>query len=328
MVSPHVWAQHAASGVALDAAGLIALAELKIILRRTAISGTATFVDALVLCPGIHGQQDATSLNGGEYPMTANITTNYVFRVENQATVAYLQSVGKTGHLTSLLVSPVLQPNLRFQRIVQLIGPPSAQATYFATVITTISAFSFVVVIKDYWTMGIFLMLIVARLLNVVIIHGRRDANWHGTKESGQDRWISMRGYVDDLKAVTSGQWLRELNTAESLMEGLAIVLVYLSAALASNGTQVGKVVILVLFMANAGLLTTSNGLIKSLYMKDRVVSLSGLRKPYSRRLDLAHELLHRAPEKDWALKLGLVNSVDGFLDLERSEKTVSAVQT
>ena len=65
-----------------DAAGLIALADLDTIARRTVLTGTAVYLDALVLCPGTHRQQTASELNGGELPPTAALTTGYVFRVK------------------------------------------------------------------------------------------------------------------------------------------------------------------------------------------------------------------------------------------------------
>lgn len=100
---------NAVPSISLDAAGLIALADLDTIARRTALLGTAPLVDAFLLCPGIHRQQKALDLNQAELPPTAAMTTGYVFRVENQATVAYLQRVGVTGQLTTLTVSPRIQ---------------------------------------------------------------------------------------------------------------------------------------------------------------------------------------------------------------------------
>jgi len=88
----------------LDAAGLIALADLNTIAYRTVLSGSANFLDALVLCPGIHRQQKASDLNKGKFPAAAALTTGYIFRIENQATVAYLQTVGTTGQLQSLVI--------------------------------------------------------------------------------------------------------------------------------------------------------------------------------------------------------------------------------
>jgi len=74
--------------VSLDAAGLVALADLSTVARRTALTGTSSLLDAFVLCPGLHRQQEAPELNGGEYPACAAMTTGYVFRVENPATVS------------------------------------------------------------------------------------------------------------------------------------------------------------------------------------------------------------------------------------------------
>ena len=87
-----------------DAAGLIAFTDLETIPRRTALLGMVPWVDALILCPGIHRQQKAPDLSKAELPPTAAMTTGYVFRFENQATVAYLQRIGITGQLVNLRV--------------------------------------------------------------------------------------------------------------------------------------------------------------------------------------------------------------------------------
>ena len=79
------------STVSLDAAGLVALADLTTIGIRMALTGTSALLDVFVLCPGIHRQQAAPELHGGEYPACGAMTTGYVFRVENPATVLYLQ---------------------------------------------------------------------------------------------------------------------------------------------------------------------------------------------------------------------------------------------
>ncbi|KAI5796165.1 hypothetical protein FPQ18DRAFT_326987 [Pyronema domesticum] len=42
------------SGISLDAAGLVALADLNTIAQRTAIVGSASLLDCLVLAPGIY----------------------------------------------------------------------------------------------------------------------------------------------------------------------------------------------------------------------------------------------------------------------------------
>ena len=89
-----------------------------------------------------------------------------------------------------------------------------------------------------------------ARLLNVVIIKRRSRMGWKGAPEPGvsgdllvllsQDRWVCMRGLVDDLKALTSGQWLRNETSVEGFAMSFATLLVFVSAALAGNVSTIG----------------------------------------------------------------------------------------
>ncbi|EXJ63864.1 hypothetical protein A1O7_00199 [Cladophialophora yegresii CBS 114405] len=57
------------------------------------------FTSTLTLCLGLQTPLGPTTLNGGEYPACAALTTGYVFRVENAATVAFLQKMTRTGCL-------------------------------------------------------------------------------------------------------------------------------------------------------------------------------------------------------------------------------------
>lgn len=331
MASLPAWARNAASNVTLDAAGLIALAELKTIPRRTALTGSASLCDTLILCPGVHRQQTATTLNGGENPITANMTSGYVFRIENPATVAYLQSVGMTGHLTTLEVREDMHRFRKFRLFFYLPGPFLANVFYSAAAVLTLFSLVFLIILHDFWLLTLFLLLMLARFLNVIVTRRRCDAEWHGASEPGngqllvllsQDRWIQIKGRTDDLKAVTSGEWLREMTFIEEALEGCAIVIVYLCAALASNGTQVGKFLIIILFLVNAGLLKLSNGSMDSLHMKDRVLKTTGRPKKYKRRLHLAHELIEASGRKDWAIKMGMIveNPVNTDDKKERNE--------
>lgn len=317
MLAAEQWAKNVTPKIALDAAGLIALAELPTLARRTAATGSAALSDVLVLCPGIHRQQNATSLNGGEYPITANMTSGYVFRTENQGTVAFFQRVGKPGQLTTLKVVKDARRSRRTKAILDMSGPMSSILLYMSTVLLTVCSLVVLGFIQDYWGLGIFGMLMLARLMNVFVVWRRNERGWCGAREPGktgdllvllsQDRWIRVQGLVDDLKALTSGQWLRETTFFEASLEGCSIVLVYLCAALASNATQVGKIIILVLFMLNAGLLTLSNELMDSLYMKDLVVTRGEVTR-YVRRLDMADQLMKESGNRNWAVKIGLVN--------------------
>lgn len=312
----------------LDAAGVVALADLTTIATRTALSGTSVLMDMFVLCPGLHRQQEATALNGGEYPAAAAMTTGYIFRIENPATVNYLQKVGKTGSLTTLTVSGVSDgKDSKFRQwtssiIPRLIGHKDtitfpAIIPYFFAAWLTIIFIGLLIWWEDWWGVSVLSILIFARLLNVIVVRHRSRPEWKGAREPGvegdllillsQDRWIRMVGMVDDLKAVTSGQWMREMSFTEGSISALATVLVYLDAALASNVTQRGKICLMALLISSAGLLAVTNFQTEILQMHGRSIRMTGKRKEYQRRLYLAEELIHESGRRDWAVRLGMV---------------------
>jgi hypothetical protein len=74
--------KHFIARIALDTAGLVALADLSTIKQRTTLTGSASIFDTLFLALGIHMQQEASGVNGGEHPTTGAMTTGYVFRVK------------------------------------------------------------------------------------------------------------------------------------------------------------------------------------------------------------------------------------------------------
>ncbi|KAH9911197.1 uncharacterized protein B0H18DRAFT_1171057 [Fomitopsis serialis] len=236
------------TGISLDSAGLIALADLSTISERTALIGTSWYIDMLFLAPGIHTQQKASEVNKGELPAAAAMHSGYVFRIENQAMVFYLQRIGEPGHLADVRVKPV-RPSDRI--------PPRhwvALLLYTTGVAMTITCFVVLGWMEDYWAVGVLGMLVLARALNVVVFRRRAVPGWKGQKEPGvqgdllvllsQDRWVRLRGTVDDIKLVTSGQWVRELDPMESVATGVATLLVYCAAALAANTATVGALFI------------------------------------------------------------------------------------
>ena len=80
-----------------------------------------------------------------------------------------------------------------------------------------------------------------ARFLLYCTTSRRLLKGWHGQSEPGvqgdllvllsQDRWVRIQGPGDDLKAVTSGAWMRDASTIEGWMEAWAKVCVYASVA-------------------------------------------------------------------------------------------------
>ncbi|EEP82650.1 predicted protein [Uncinocarpus reesii 1704] len=313
--------------LSLDAAGLVALADIATLQERTALMGRSQLLDALVVCPGIHRQQMATSLNGGEYPVCGSLTDDYVFRVENPATVFFLQKVSRSGHLTPLWVSlnPAGNKWYKFLGLGQFTDTISA-ILYFTAVTLAVGVIIVLALSRDWWGLSVILLLVVARFINILVIHRRSVPGWFGVKEEGrsgdllillsQDRWVRLRGAVDDLKAVTAGQWMRDPQLAENWISAVATVIVYLDAALASNASQLAKILILALLIISVGLLAVVNSRTDSLQMHGRIIKLDGEPKSYERRLKLAEELIRETGRRGWALRMGMV------VDDEKCQKT------
>lgn len=203
----------------------MALADLSTGAKRTALTGIAALSDVLVICPALHRQQAAPELNLGEYPACGSLTTGYVFRVENPATVLFLQKVSRTGTLTQVVVSRWDNKSRFWPRLlsaVSIFQTASFTSTlaYLAAVSLTVVAIVLLALARELWGLGVLSVLMLARLLNTCVIRRRCESGWHGQEEPGvegdllillsQDRWVRMKGSVDDLKAVTSGAWLRE----------------------------------------------------------------------------------------------------------------------
>ncbi|CCX31562.1 Similar to conserved hypothetical protein [Ajellomyces capsulatus NAm1]; acc. no. XP_001537253 [Pyronema omphalodes CBS 100304] len=303
------------SGISLDAAGLVALADLNTIAQRTAIVGSASLLDCLVLAPGIDRHQAASEINLGEQPATAALTTGYVFRVENQATVRFLQRIGETGKPITVKVSRESSKGI-FSRYC-LKGGILTSILFLVSPFITLVAIALMAVFQDWRGLGVIMVLIVARLINVIVIRRRSQPGWRGKLEPGeygnllvlvsQDRWIRIKGLVDDLKMVTSGQWLRNTTSREGFAVAFATLLVYATAALAGNASKNGSITILFLLLVSISLLGLSNEVTRSFHMHGCVLKVRGPAVVYVRRLELAEELIKSSKRKDWALGLGMI---------------------
>ncbi|KAF7797679.1 hypothetical protein EIP86_011084 [Pleurotus ostreatoroseus] len=304
------------SGLSLDAAGLVALADLSTIKQRTALTGSASYWDLLFLAPGIHTQQEAGNVNEGELPACGAMTTGYVFRVENQATVSYLQRIGRPGCLATVEVEerPMNSPFSIFS-----VGGYVPSLLYLIGISLTLVSLAILGAIHDFWAVGVLLMLLTSRAINTIVIKRRTQLGWKGMPEPGvkgdlmillsQDRWVRMRGWVDDLKAVTSGQWLRDQTTMENFASAFATLLVYVSAALAPNASTIGSLFIGVLLLVSVALLGVCNSMTEDLQMFGRRVHVTVQPKQYKRRLDMAEEIIKEVGTKHWAIAMGIIKA-------------------
>ncbi|PBK68172.1 hypothetical protein ARMSODRAFT_976034 [Armillaria solidipes] len=338
------------SGITLQSAGLVALADLSTVAVRTALTGTASWLDILVLAPGMHQQQSADEINRGEFPQTGSLTKGYVFRVENPATVNYLQRIGRTGYLVTAVVEP--KPRSGTLKIPFLKGidlSPQNQPFYIAGVsvallyllcpILTIVVFAFVGSIRDWWALAVLGMLVLSRTINVIVIKRRvsDSKNWKGADEKpdkddllvvlSQDRWVRLHGDLSAIKQVTAGQWLRDEDRAESLAVGFATLLVYAAAALAGNASTVGSLLIALLLLFSVALLALCNSFTHGMQMYDCVVrEKKGEEKFYKRRMDMVEELILKfnsaSGQGEWAVGMGLIkrDEMEGILGLNKQE--------
>lgn len=305
--------------VTLDAAGLVAIAEITAVAQRTVLTGTSIYSDSLILCPGLHRQQSAPELNGGEFPAVAAMTSGYVFRVENPATASFLQRHGLTGHLVTLEVLPI-DGKRTFSWKAKDLAP---HIIYWLSAALSPAVLAFFLYIREWWGVFCLLVLMFARLCNVFVIRRRsRDVGWKGASEPGVrgdllilmsgDCWIRMQGAVDDLKAVTSGKWWRERTMAEDCLTALATVLVYVNTALVSNIRTFNQIILLTMFVLSAALLFLANITTRAMHMYGRRIQVKGNPKKYYRRRDMAEELIAESGRKDWARRLGLIVEGDG----------------
>ena len=291
----------------------------------TALAGRPTWLDSLMFCLGMQAALTPPSLNEGEYPAVAAMTTGYVFRVENQATVMYLQRIGRTGHLTTLDVSPVAARAKRPRYL-----PGWYTIMYLPLIVPAHALFIHAPLAFDKFFLGSTLLLLVSRLLSVASLRARTVPSWHGEAEPGvkgdllillsEDRWVRMKGAVDDLKAVTSGSWLSrpQYPMLCDFAEWMSRALAYIAVVALADATDRGKVVLVLFTFVAHGMLAVHNALIKELVMNDRRVKISqepGSVKEYPRRLVMARDLVREMGRFDFAIRLGMINPDDPHLN-------------
>ncbi|KAK5175334.1 uncharacterized protein LTR77_000472 [Saxophila tyrrhenica] len=306
-------------GISSNAAGLVYLAILHTVPLRSALTGTSSLLDALIICPGAYREHDAPSLNRGEYPACAAMTTGFVFRVENEATVLQLQRFGKPGHLTTLTVqSGSKGPSAgTWHACFFEAMRDTATLCYAATLAMTVCATLMLVHLEELQALLWLAVTILTRLVSVVIFRRRAQPGWKGIVEPGakgdllvllsQDRWIRLRGLVDDIKAVTSGQWLRDMTPLESSAVSATTLVVWLSAGFSTTAGKDGQVVLLALLFCSAGMLGLANLSTRVSCMYGRQLQSKDSPERFERRLDLAEQLIQETGRQDWALRLGMI---------------------
>ena len=235
--------------------------------------------------------------------------------------VLFLQKVGRTGHITTLNVASADSRAGALHKVLRTLYDPDnatviSMVSYLLAVALTATILILLALLEDWWALAVMVMLSFARLLNIYLVRHRATVGWKGASEPGeqgdllillsQDRWLRMRGAVDDLKAVASGEWLREPTMFESSLVAFATLLVYLDAALAGNASLEGKVLLIILLFSSAALLGIANEYTDVLKMHGRLIRVEGVPKAYKRRLDLAEALVKETGRDDWVVRMGM----------------------
>ncbi len=201
------WTSTPIPNLSLSAGGLLALADLNTIAQRTAIKGGSSWLDALVLAPGLHYQQAADALEQESVPslaaelgLTAAIETKadgtelrrYV--INNIAMVNYLKRIwgnSEKGGVITLNVGMAREGEEMEQVAKRLSAKLYRQGVsaadwndgveldwlshvlYLMSPLLTISAVTFMVLLADWWGCGFIIALMVSRILNIWTIKQR-----------------------------------------------------------------------------------------------------------------------------------------------------------
>ncbi|KAL6240330.1 hypothetical protein RBB50_012768 [Rhinocladiella similis] len=277
---------------------------------HTALNGRPRYLDCFLFCLGMQIPLLLDTLNVGEYPVCAAMTTGEVFRLENQATVMFLQKVLRTGHLVTLEVghgSPAQKP----------------RPLMYAPVMALVAAFLFHGTINPY-LLGTVLILLLSRLLSIASLRARTWRPQQGATAPDvqgdllillpEDGWIRLKGAVDDLKAVTSGIWLSRRPRHPRLIDitdWTARLLVYVAVVVLANASDRAKLLMILCTFMGHGSLVLVNSQAQELVMHEPTMKISALPggvKKYSRRSEMVGELVREVGRSDFAVRLGMMN--------------------
>lgn len=292
------WPKTPLPGVEISYSGLLVLADLSTIAKRTALTGTATWMDVLLLAPGIAYQQRAESLgtsNVGKPPDVTNLNTGAVSKVTNTATVHYLQRIGDKGRPVVLDVGgshPAISRPVGLGqrgRIFQSEVPSAFRLStllYIGGPVMTIVAMILMILTQDWWGLSLILLLMLSRAINVWIIRQRtkevpetpktENAHENWWIVLGDNRSICLRGLAHDLAAITTGEWMRAKTIIEGYLEAMAKLIVFMVGILSGNVYQTGDIIFIILLLSSAGLLALSNAHTSTFNMNGRMAEVTG----------------------------------------------------
>lgn len=187
------WTTEPIPGVSLSAGGLLALADLSTIAQRTAIAGGSSWLDSIVLVPGLHYNQAADQLTrdtpAGLLSAVETLQNgqSVTFPVRNAATANYIRRIARPGQTVTLDVGCLPNARSRFRLKRSSSGKHAtlyadddmpdlgwvSHALYLASPVLTLVAFAFMLVLRDWWSLASLVGLMLARVLNIWVIKQR-----------------------------------------------------------------------------------------------------------------------------------------------------------
>ncbi|KAJ4126002.1 hypothetical protein NW765_001780 [Fusarium oxysporum] len=301
------WSTTPLPNITLSASGLLALADLRTISRRTALTGGASWIDSLVLAPGLHYQQACDDLEReapiGLIALSTQTLDQMQYAVKNTMTASYLKSLVKDGAENIITLDVGLDTPWDVVKIVgKVIRKPRisdeedddedhedwaslsdvdwlSHLLYLVSPLITSTSIAFMVIFEDWWGLAILLTLISSRILNIWAIKQRMTHSEPSPQESYHDR-IHRRSWRRTQRAST---WSRCRLTGScysclaayavnsgGYLEAAAKLMVYMSAALGGNMTQAGAIVLIGLLLTSAALLGLSNAHARGFRMHGR----------------------------------------------------------
>ncbi|KAM0432213.1 hypothetical protein ACHAPT_004749 [Fusarium lateritium] len=301
------WTTTPIPSLVLSASGLLALADLRTISRRTALVGGASWVDALVLAPGLHYQQACEDLEReapvGLIALPAEALGSVRYAVKNAVTASYLMALcsqGPEGIVTLDVgldmpwkVAKAFKKVFKRRRIADEEDEDDdhddwdslsdvdwlSHLLYLFSPFLTVSSLTFMILFEDWWGLSILLTLITSRTLNIWAIKHRTQSPGHTPHDHrvteyivdlGGGHAVRLRGPDADLQALVTHAWLRAQSHIDGYLEAAAKLMVYLTAALGGNMTQAGSIVLVGLLLISAALLGLSNAHARGIRMHGR----------------------------------------------------------
>ncbi|KAJ4218923.1 hypothetical protein NW759_008076 [Fusarium solani] len=290
------WTTTPLPGIVLSASGLLALADLRTISRRTALVGGASWVDALVLAPGLHYQQACDDFEReapiGLVALPVEAFNGVRYAVKNSITASYLVALCSQSPEGIVTLDVGLDMPWRVAKAFKKLFKKRkledeedenednddwdalpdvdwlSHLLYLVSPLLTVSSLTFMILFEDWWGLAILLTLITSRILNVWAIKHRTQSPGHTPHDHrvteyivdlGGGHAVRLRGPDADLQALVTHAWLRAQSHIDGYLEAIAKLLVYLTAALGGNMTQAGAIVLVGLLLISAALLGLSN---------------------------------------------------------------------